>query len=125
MTDLAYSVRELTYGGRSAWAYKKLTRVMDVQNRLLAAVRADDTSLALKLNQIDDEQASLIIDGEFVDLAEVKYLAKKVKKLGEKKALKLLLQYGTINRIKQASISDLSMIEGIGETLAKRILMDL
>lgn len=116
---------DLSYGGRNAWAYKKLTRDIDIQSKILSLFGADNRSLELELRQIDSRQTSMIIEGEFIDLGDVRYLTKRIKRLGEKKALKLLVQYGSIDRIRNANVMELVMIDGIGEKLAKRIIANL
>jgi Holliday junction resolvasome RuvABC DNA-binding subunit len=115
------NLRGLSFGGRNAWAYKKLTKGIDVQDKILSLFTIDDTSIAYELSQIDEDQPSLVIDGEFIDLAEVKFLAKKIKWLGEKKALRLLLAYKTIDNIKNIDLVELTSIDGIGAKLASRI----
>jgi len=119
------NISSLTYGGRNAWAYKKLSRGIEVENKFLSLIASEDTSLALELTQIDGEQASFIVEGEFIDLAEVNLLMRKVKRLGAKRALKLLSQFGTIDHIKKTSVDELKTIGGVGDTLANRILAKL
>lgn len=118
-------ISDLTYGGRNAWAYKKLDRGIELRNKFLSLLVSEDPPLEFELAQIDEEQASFIVEGEFIDLADVKNLAGKIKRLGEKRALKLIKYFGTIDRIKKANIIELKMIGGIGDTLAKRIRADL
>jgi len=50
---------------------------------------------------------------------------RKVKRLGAKRALKLLSQFGTIDHIKKTSVDELKTIGGVGDTLANRILAKL
>lgn len=112
---------ELTFGGPKAWAYQQLSSTLEYKVNLIVGVGTRKSFLLPTIKHERDDQPYLIVDNKFIDMANVEFISKKVKRLGKTKAIDLLLMFGTVDKIREADISELIQIKGIGNNLAHRI----
>jgi len=112
---------ELTFGGPKAWAYQQLANTLEHKANLIIGIGTRRTFLLPTLKREQQDQPYLIVDSEIIDMSNVNFITKRIKRLGKSKAVDLLLAFGTIDKIKEADISELTQIKGIGNNLAYRI----
>jgi 5'-3' exonuclease len=113
----------LVFGGSKAWAYQRLSD--NLQYKINMAI-GNVEHHPLVIPSIDqDDDSLLFLDGKFVDMWDVDFMLKRVKRLGSNRAVKLLQYFGSIEKIKSADVSQLRKVAGIGQKLAERIIETL
>lgn len=113
---------ELTFGGSRATSYRQLAN--SITYRVKLAVGADKNTSFI-ISERNQDKPLLFSDSKFIDVSDLEYLEKKIYKLGRKNAIRLLQEFGSIDKIRKADKTQLKEIRGIGKKLASRIIESL